>query len=323
MAAQADLNRIDQLAERQDGVMTRGQLLAHSATSDWITRQVRGRRWTRLFPGVYLTHTGRPEWRSKARAALLYAGRGAVLSHSSAAYRHRLVDRPGQRIEVLVPHGRTVRRQPGLTIRSSRSIPPSWGALPATNPADTLLDLLHRRGTTEDDVIALLNRAVRVGVDLEEIRRRSQARGRLRHRGLLGEMLTAAAEGVESPLELRYRRIERAHGLPVARLQAREVVDGLYLRADCRYVRLALRVELDGQVAHRNGTTDADVWRDNVVGVAAQELTLRYRWRHVTVTPCAVARQVALALLSKGWTGRPRPCGPECDVAKLPECQAA
>ncbi|MFH5824175.1 hypothetical protein [Georgenia sp. AZ-5] len=319
MAARADIDRIERLATGQDGVVTRAQLIACGATPDWISRQVTRKRWTRLFPGVYLTHTGRPRWRSTARAALLYAGRGAALSHTSAAFHHNLVDSPGAMIHVSVPHERRIRHQPGLLIRYRRHIPQAWGRLRATGPIETVLDLIDLPTTTEDEAVSLLCRAVQRNFRSEQILDQADRLPRLRHRRLLRELLSAVDLGVESALEYRYHRIERRHGLPRSTLQSREALDGTWLRADCRYARLGVRVELDGQLAHPYGRTDADVWRDNAVTVLARELTLRYRWRHVTVTPCLVARQVAIALRSRGWAGMPRPCGPACAVASLGE----
>jgi len=81
------------------------------------------------------------------------------------------------------------------------------------------------------------------------------------------------------------------------------------------YRGLGVRIELDGALAHPDGRTDGDTWRDNAVLIARGEITLRYRWRHVAVTPCVTAVQVSGALRLGGWTGRPHPCGPECALA--------
>ncbi|GAA1629399.1 hypothetical protein [Georgenia ruanii] len=317
MAPRADTAGIARLAKAQDAVVSRAQLLGLGATTDWISRQVESKRWQRLFPGVYLTHTGQPRWSSRARAALLYAGRGAALSHASAAFRHKIVDSPGRVIQVIVPHGRRLRHQRGLKIRYRRRMPAVWGRLPTVGPIDTVLDLADLRETPADDVVGLVCRAAQRNIDIEQIRMALNRRGRIRHRRLLTELLAAVEEGVESPLEYRYHRIERSHGLPRSQLQVREVLDGLWLRADCRYRRYHVRVELDGKLAHPLGRTDADVWRDNSVGILASDLTLRYRWRHVAITPCHVARQVALALRSRGWTGAPHPCSPSCPLGDL------
>ena len=128
--------------------------------------------------------------------------------------------------------------------------------------------------------------------------------------------------GVESPLELRYRvAVERGHGLPQSELQTREVLSGRWIRADCRYRRYGVRVELDGRLAHPGGRTDQDTWRDNAALLETDEITLRYRWHHVAGTPCRTASQVVTALRRGGWQGTPRPCGPGCRVGPAPHAQ--
>lgn len=95
----------------------------------------------------------------------------------------------------------------------------------------------------------------------------------------------------------------------------RHVLDGRWVRADRVFDGLGVRVELDGQLAHPHGSTDRDVWRDNAVLVERAELTLRYRWTHVTSSPCATAAQLATALHARGWRGTLRRCGPACTGA--------
>ncbi len=75
-----------------------------------------------------------------------------------------------------------------------------------------------------------------------------------------------------------------------------------------------MRCELDGELAHPGGRTDSDTWRDNAVLIERGDITLRYRWGHVALTPCATAAQVAAALRLRGWRGAPRACKPDCPV---------
>lgn len=42
--------------------------------------------------------------------------------------------------------------------------------------------------------------------------------------------------------------------------------------------------------------------------------TLRYGHADVFHRPCAVAEEQARVLTARGWTGRPRSCGPGCRV---------
>lgn len=164
-----------------------------------------------------------------------------------------------------------------------------------------------------DDAVGWICDALRAGTCLLEVADAAARRGRFRHSRLLRELLTDASAGIESPLERRYHRdVEQRHDLPSARLQVRQVVGGLWIRADRVYDGLGVRVELDGELAHPGGRTDRDTWRDNAVVIERGEITLRYRWRHVAARPCRTAVQVAAALQSRGWTGRLQPCGESC-----------
>lgn len=311
--------KAERLGRQQSSVVSRAQLLEMGIDRKWITRQVVSKRWQRVYEGVYLVHTGPPNWSSRVMAALLYAGRDAALSHTSASAfwhesasaRERLI---GEDVEISIPFGRTVVRQRGLVIHRRRSMPKTDNFRPpVTSAAETAVDLVDRvpHGRV-DDVVGILTRATRL-IDATALRAAIGGRKRLRHRHLALDILADVDEGVESPLEYRYHGgVETAHGLPVAELQVREKLDDHRVRADCRYRKYRVRVELDGQLAHPGGRTDRDTWRDNAAVLETEELTLRYRWRHVVGSPCTTAAQVAQALRRGGWTGTPRRCGPGC-----------
>lgn len=407
-------------AIRQDGVVTTAQLGAWGTTRETVRRRVAAGDWKRLFRGVVVLQSGPVSWRQRARAALLYCGPDAALSHESAAFHHGVLREPGRFVVVTVPHARTVTPQPGLVVHRSRAVPWSGGRLRAVEPAEAVLQLIvatsaaasagspdplrgptgpggparagatgHARtdfarpngagsasrahpdptepartdiarpngatsrartdptepartpvtarasrgrrdaavrsATTDapapgardvtDAVVGLLCDAVRAGVHPDDLLVRAQRRTRMAGRRLLVEMLGQVAQGVESPLEHRYARdVERRHGLPHAVAQRWERVDGRWIRADRVYAGLGVRAELDGRLAHPFGATDDDVWRDNATLLATSDTTLRYRWRHVAVMPCATAAQVARALRDRGWPGSPQPCSATCPL---------
>ncbi len=311
-----DPRAVRSTASRQAHTVSREQLLALGATPTWISHQVTSGRWLRLFPGVYVTHTGEPSWPTRAAGSLLYAGAGAALSHAAAAFRHGFRRTPPDLIEVSVPHRRRVVVQPGLAVNRRWSMPPAGGMPRTVLPAHTVLDLVARC-TGIDDVVGCVCAAVRARVHPSEILAALHARGRATHRALLEEIVGEVADGVESPLERRFHHdVEQRHGLPRSRLQVRERVGSGWIRADALYEGLGVRAELDGALAHPGGRTDADTWRDNAVLVERGDLTLRYRWYHVAVIPCETARQVEAALRVCGWTGRAHPCSPGCAVGR-------
>lgn len=310
----APTDAIARLATRQDSVVTTAQCLRLGADPGWIARQVRAGHWQRLHRGVLVAHSGPPSWRTRARAALLYAGRGAALSHAAAAYLHEMIPRAPRLIDVCVPRERWVRPSGGIRVhRGARALDKRSGLVVVSRDEATL-DLLTGMHT-DDDVVGVLCAAVRAGTWPEQILEALERRPTTRRRALVLEMLGLVAEGIESPLEMRYHRdVERRHGLPHAALQQRQVVDGRWIRADRTYEGLGVRSELDGELGHPGGRTDGDTWRDNAVVIERDEITLRYRWSHVRGNSCRTAVQVVAALRSRGWTGVPHPCGPGCPV---------
>lgn len=304
----------------QHGVISRAQVIEAGASDRWVRYRATSGIWQRPYPGVYITHSGTPDWLSRTSAALLYAGPDAALSHATASdlwfetegTRQQRRERP---VEISIPARRTITPQAGLRIHRRRKMPRVFpGKVRAISPDETAIDLIQRADTA-DDIIGILTRATRRVVHPDAILLALEQRGRVRGRTLVVELLGEVADGVESPLELRHRGdVERAHGLPVSELQVREKLGERWIRADCRYRRYGVRVELDGKLAHPAGRTDQDTWRDNAALLDTDELTLRYRWSHIAGTPCATAAQVVAALRKGGWRGTPRACGPSCDL---------
>lgn len=302
-------------ARTQGGVLTRAQLLALGADDAWVERRVVSGDWQRVLPGIVVPWSGPVPWEARAWAAVLGAGPGAALSHRSAAYLHGILDQPPPTLDVTLPHSRRAGYASDVRIYRRRHPSPTSGRPPRVWLADTVVDLV---ATSESDgeAVGWVTAAARKGMNELELTRAIERRHAFRRRPLLLDLVTEVADGVESPLELRYRRdVERRHGLPTARLQVRDQVGGLSIRADGIYEGLGVRVELDGMLGHPGGRTDADTWRDNAVLLERHEITLRYRWAHVAARACATAGQVATALAHGGWRGSVRRCGRDCTAA--------
>lgn len=310
--------RIESAAALNDHVITTRDCLRLGAGPDWVERQVSSGRWRRVARGVLVTYSGPLTWRTRAAAALLHGGRGALLSHRSAAYLHGFASAPPRIIDVTIPRARRVAPMPGVRVhRRARREATRRKGLAVVRPGDAVLDLLDDAQDVDCAVGAICD-AVRAGVAVEAVLAALRHRPAQRRRRLVLELLGEVEAGVESPLEYRYHRdVERGHALPRSVLQRREVVGDHWIRADAVYVGLGVRAELDGELAHPGGRTDGDVWRDNGVLIERGDLTLRYRWRHV-LSPCATAGQVERALRSRGWDGSAAPCGPTCRLGQQP-----
>jgi hypothetical protein len=282
--------------------------------------KVRNGRWQTLQRGVYAAFSGEPPRETVLWAALLRAGPDAVLSHQTAAERHGLVDEPSSLITITVPASKRPARVkiPGVIIhRSDAILRTRHPAMlpPCTRVEDTVLDLIEI-APTFDAAYAWICRAVgRRLTTADRIRQAMDARKKMRWRRNLALALGEAGGGALSVLEYRYvHRVERPHGLPVARRQAR-----IRLRTGNRYLDnlyedYEVCVELDGTAAHPADEQWRDKRRDNANAISGL-VTLRFGLLDLGDRRCETGDAVATLLLRRGWPGAPRACGPACRVA--------
>jgi hypothetical protein len=301
----------------QAGIVSRRQVLRLGLPGSTVVSKVRHGLWQQVHPGVYAAFTGTVAWEARLWAAVLYAGPGALLSHETAAEVLHLTDRRFPVIQVTIPHSRRVRPPHGVRIHRSSVDYPRWrplrGIPPHTFYADTIIDLVAATGDL-DDVVAWISRGVaRKMVTRSELDAAVAARGRLRWRDQLDEIIGTVAGGSHFPLEYRYDHdVERAHGLPAATRQAKFVMpDGTRGFRDRCYENYGLIVELDGATYHQADQRGRDRARDNEAA-ATTGATLRYGWADVAVVPCETAGQVYRALTKRGYPGAIRPCSPGC-----------
>ena len=246
------------LANEQWGVLHDGQLTRRGLTRGTIDQRVDACRLTRLHDGVFawghsaLTREGR--W----LAALWACGRGAVLSHTTAAAFHGLAAEAGT--DVHVSTTRSIASRPGIVVHRVRRLAPAdvkrVGLLRVTPVARTVVDYADAAAWDE----------LRAAVDAlrwfsPAALRAAQRRAPGRHgRGRITRLLEADEAHTKSVLERRFLGFVRRYGLPRP--------DGLNVRvaglkADCHYAAPRLVVELDGRSYHqRRGQMAADRLRD-------------------------------------------------------------
>jgi len=184
---------------------------------------------------------------------------------------------------------------------------------PCTRVEDTVLDLIQI-APTFDDAYAWICRAVgRRRTTADRIEQAMDARKKMRWRRELALALGDAGDGALSLLEYRYvRRVERPHGLPTARRQARirQRTGNRYL--DNLYEEYGVCVELDGTAAHPEDEQWRDKRRDNA-NLFSGIVTLRFGFPELGEHRCESAAYVAAVLRSRGWPGSAHPCSrPAC-----------
>jgi hypothetical protein len=308
-------------ARFQAGVVSRQQALRSGLPRSAITSKVRCGRWRQIYPGVYATFSGPVGRDAQLWAAVLYAGKGAQLSHETAAEVNGLTERQSRLINVSIPADRRVSPPNGVKVHLSAYLDLKArfprGVVPHTLVEETVIDLADAAKSFDEAcgwVTAAFGRRL---TGEGPLRTTLDARRKLRWRGQLDEMIIAAAGGAHSLLEFRYDRdVERAHGLPRASQQVpfTKPDGGRGFRDRC-YEKFGLVVELDGKQAHPAERRGQDRSRDNDA-TAGGGSTLRYDWDDITRHGCRTAAQVARSLASRGWTGQPKQCSPACRAMK-------
>jgi len=308
-----DEGQIERLLRHQDGMVSRRQVLAAGGTENDIERLIRRRAWTRVHAGVYVDHTGALTWNQSAWAAVLLLA-PAALSGGSALRAHGIRGHDGQScIEVAVPATRHLVAREGIrVVRLARFAEVAQLNLsPPRIRIEAALLRVASSARREDEAAAVLGDGCQSG---RTIARRLHAElavsGRIPRRALIEDVLADVAEGAMSALERRYLRdVERAHGLPRADRQSL----GPGVVRDVEYRRWRLRLELDGRFGHEWSSGRWDDLDRDVDSAVDGHLTVRLGWRQV-LEPCRLADRMARILVAQGWSGRPKPCGPGCQL---------
>jgi very-short-patch-repair endonuclease len=316
----------DMPQQAHDLLAVQGKVIAsrQGSVAGLDSRVMRGRassgHWRRLQRGVYATFSGDPAREALLWAALLRAGPDAALSHQTAAERHGLIDAPSPVVILTVPASRHPAQVkiPGMIVHRSDAIlrtrHPAMQP-PCTRVEDTVLDLIQVAATF-DDAYAWICRAIgRRRTTADRIRQAMNARKKMRWRREIALALGDAEDGALSVLEYRYvRRVERPHGLPIARRQARirQRFGNRYL--DNLYEPYGVCVELDGTAAHPEDEQWRDKRRDNA-NLSGGIVTYRFGFPELGERRCESAAYVAEALRRQGWTGATNPCSrPTCTL---------
>lgn len=114
---------IEELVNSRDGVVTLDEALRGGLTLRQVQHRVSTGRWIKLHSRVYLVGRGEPDQRASTRAAVAWAGMGAVASGLTAAWWWRLRDWAPAAAEVTVPRSRS-RRCPPEVVARRRNLDP-------------------------------------------------------------------------------------------------------------------------------------------------------------------------------------------------------
>lgn len=310
-----DWTSLQRCADRQHGVLSRGQCLAAGLDDEFLQWRVRSRRWVRLHPGVYLTKPGKDGWKTTAMAALLAVqsdapAADAAFRGDSAAHWWGIRREPPDAVHLVVPERRRPAEPDGAALRRSSR----WATLVddreypwRTTLPVTVLDLAASGSPV--DALAVVARAVQKRqVTTAELVQELRARGGHRHSAILRPALADVDDGTESAAEVLYvRDVERAHGLPVAVRQRVSRVGDRRVH-DNYYEAYRLMVEVDGRLGHERWSDRVRDGRRDRLLLTQEEVTTRVFWADVGVTPCDTAGEIGAILRVRGWDQQPQPC---------------
>ena len=289
-----------QLAERQWGVITRGQLTRSGLSAASISRWLRGGRLQRIHPRVYAVGHRALSTEGVLAAALLYAGPGAALSHASAAHWWGILPSLPRTVYACSPARR--RSVPGVRVHGGQHLERALHRhLPVTTVARTLLDLAStssfdvlRRAVAEADYLRLL--------DLDTIDA-VLGRGRPGSRALRKALDHHRPQYARTSSQLEDRLLDLCISHAIHMPEVNVEVAGF--RVDALWRRQWVIAEVDGRRAHGTpARMDRDRRRDLALRVAGY-LVVRYTWRQVTAEPELVAADLRAALTRGAIAGTP------------------
>jgi hypothetical protein len=259
--------RLGEIAGRQWGRVSWAQIRAlgvdDRVIADWSCQGY----IHRVLPGVYAVGHRAPSLEGDLAAALLYAGPGAALSHTTAAYWLGLLDDRPRVIHVSTP--RRCRSQRGVKVHGRRDHRRFWHrGLPTTALPQLFLDLaamtslrLLRQVLANADYRDLLD----VSAVEAALRRGRPGSGRLRQ--ALVEHQPRLAR-TKSRLERAFLELCETAGIPLPEVNVR--VAGW--EVDALFREQGIAVELDGCGNHRS---PAQVRRDRLKEMALRAVGLR------------------------------------------------
>ena len=242
------------------------QLVALGYTRHQIAHAAATNRLIRRHKGVFaLGHEALSD-RATIIAALLAAGRGAVVSHGTAAYVWKLIPSMPPFVHVTV-QGRRPRNRKGVRVHQAQRLDTTIHQhLPITTPLQTIAQLPpHARPRARDEALVL---------------------------DLVPRTADDDAEPTLSELERALRPALKAAGLPRPRVN--EFVLGH--RVDFHWPEHRVVVETDGWRTHsRRRAFESDRARDAQLA-AAGWIVLRFTWRQVIRETLLVTVRIAQVL---------------------------
>ena len=285
------------IAERQDGVVTRAQLRDLGYDREAVRSQLAARRWQAFGPRVVVLHNGPLTPRQRRWRAVL-SQHYAALAGLTAAAEHGFSGFSDEVVHIVVPYGARVSPICGVRLHMSRRLSEAdiapGRSLPTVRVERALVDAAAWTrsprmacGLLAAGVQQRLTTASRLGTEL-------QAACRIRHHRLLSLVLGDIEGGAHSFAEIDLGRLARCAGLWPPRRQVFRLDRAgrrRWLDADFG----GFSVEVDGAVHLRPLRYWDDMERQNDLVIATAKPILRFSTVALRLLHDAVVAQLAAA----------------------------
>jgi len=278
----SSLVRVDSGGPWDDDLATVAALVASGLRYRTVRRRIRMETWQEPAPGVVCRTTGALTPRQRLRAALLYVGPGAAVSHASAVALWSRTTGP-LRTTVTAATDHHPVSTTHVWVRQSVRVfrPRGVGGIRVTPPARSVLDAaLDLRRLSDVDALfgrSIQSRLVTVDQLAQELENAPSAGSRLPR-----QALTALTGGSHAASESRLWRLLRAAGIRLPELNAPVVTASGTKYVDGLWRDLARGVEVDGQTFHLGPDEwQADLRRQNAIqstGIVLLRIPARRLW---------------------------------------------
>jgi very-short-patch-repair endonuclease len=286
---------VARLAARQHGVISIAQMRHLGFPDGRIESWARHGRIHRVFRGVYLVAGRHLDERGRIQAAVLACGRGAVVSHRSAAFLLGIGERSPKVVDLISPDQRG-RQIDGIRAHDAPHPAPSElvrvHGIPCTNAARTIVDLAGTYG--EAQMREIFERAAtRKVLDLKAIEAILAGGPRRRGAPCLRRVIetwrpvveTANYKDVRSLFEAKLLPLIAAAKLPMPRVNALVRTEEEVFEVDLLWPRERFIVEVDSRLHHANDVDfERDRHRDREL-LAVHHTVLRVTWRKQNTKP--------------------------------------
>jgi very-short-patch-repair endonuclease len=278
----------DSYLSRQAGVISRAQAIEAGMSGDAVDHRLRTRRWRPLHPRVYLVGGHRYDDEVRVRAAMLWAGEGAVLSGAAAAWWHGMAEEAPATVGVTVSRRRYPRPRPGVTVRRRELVVADLtqhrGVAVTARPLTVLEAAVELGGPGS----LLLDRALQRWVPFPKVYRAYCRNLGAHGSSTAGRLLVAAADRSASVAERLLVRMLREAGM--TGWQCGFPAAGHLI--DIAFPGARVAIEVDGWAWHMDAErTQADKRRQNAL-VRAGWTILRYTWHDLTGRPRVVVAEI-------------------------------